>query len=166
MGYIHTELSLLSLPHGNLKSSNVLLGPDNDPLVVDYGLISIIDANHAINVLTGYKSPEALMTQTVSPKCDVYSLGVIILEIVTGKFPSQYHNKGKGGTDVVQWVKSAMLEERELELLDPEIAECTNSLSEMQKLLHIGALCTEYDPEIRIDIREAIRRIEEIQIER
>ncbi|GJS02868.1 pollen receptor-like kinase 3 [Tanacetum coccineum] len=165
MGYIHTELAMLSLPHGNLKSSNVLLGPDNEPLVVDYGLISIIDANHATSVLMGYKAPEAIQNQPVSPKCDVYSLGIIIFEILTGKFPSQYHNKGKGGTDVVQWVKSAMLEQREVALLDPEITESTNSIGEMQKLLHIGATCTESDPDYRLDIKEAVRRIEEIRVE-
>ncbi|XP_071731958.1 pollen receptor-like kinase 3 [Rutidosis leptorrhynchoides] len=166
MGYIHTELSMLDLPHGNLKSSNVLLRNDNEPLVVDYGLISIVDANHAASVLTGYKSPEALISRSVSPKCDVYSLGIIILEILTGKFPSQYHNKGIGGTDLVQWVKSAMLEHREIELLDPEIAGCaSSSLGQMQKLLHIGASCTESNPDDRLDIREAIRRIERIMVE-
>ncbi|KAI3786216.1 hypothetical protein L1987_45351 [Smallanthus sonchifolius] len=164
MGYIHRELGMLALPHGNLKSSNVLLGPNNEPLVVDYGLISVIDANHAANVLTGYKAPEVVQNHSVSPKCDVYCLGIIILEILTGKFPSQYRNKGKGGTDVVHWVKSAMSEQREAELLDPEITGCTNSLGEMQKLLQIGAECTESDPDDRIDIREAIRRIEEIRI--
>ncbi|XP_076886875.1 pollen receptor-like kinase 3 [Bidens hawaiensis] len=164
MGYIHRELATLALPHGNLKSSNVLLGPNNDPLVVDYGLISIMDANHAASVLTGFKAPEAVQNQSISPKCDVYSLGIMILEIVTGKFPSQYHNKGKGEADVVEWVKSAMLEQHEMELLDPEITGSTHSLGEMRKMLQIGAECTESDPDIRIDISEAIRRIEEINV--
>ncbi|KAL8230249.1 hypothetical protein R6Q57_000027 [Mikania cordata] len=162
LGYIHQELGMLALPHGNLKSSNVLLGPNNEPLLVDYGLISIMDANHAANVLAGYNAPEAVNKGSVTPKSDVYSLGIIILEILTGKFPCQYHNKGKGGTDVVHWVKSAILEQREEELLDPEIIGSTSSLGEMQKLLQIGADCTESDPDDRIDIREAITRIEEI----
>nr|XP_043616425.1 pollen receptor-like kinase 6 [Erigeron canadensis] len=171
MGYIHAELGMLALPHGNLKSSNVLLRHDNQPLVVDYGLISIIDAHHAPNVLTGYKAPETLIDEkhSVSPKCDVYSLGIIVLEILTGKFPSQYHTKGKGGTDVVQWVKSAIVEQREVELLDPEITtsvvgRSNNSIGEMQKLLHIGAACTESHPDSRIDIRQAVRRIKEIRV--
>ncbi|KAK1434254.1 hypothetical protein QVD17_11174 [Tagetes erecta] len=158
MGYIHTQLAMLPLPHGNLKSSNVLVGPNNNPLVVDYGLITLVDAasNH---LLTGYKAPD----HSVSPKCDVYCLGIMILEILTGKFPCQYLNKGKGGTDVVQWVKSAMSDQREVELLDPEITVGgTNSVGEMQKLLQIGAECTETDPDKRIDIREALTRIQAI----
>ncbi|KVI05822.1 pollen receptor-like kinase 3 [Cynara cardunculus var. scolymus] len=165
MSYIHTELATLALPHGNLKSSNVLIGPDNEPLVVDYGLISIIERNHAASVLMGYQAPEAVESRSISPKCDVYSLGVIVLEILTGKFPSQYHKNNKGGTDVVRWVKSAIEEKREVELLDPGISEHRSCIGEMQKLLHIGADCTESNPEKRVDIREAIRRIDEIRID-
>ncbi|KAK9066147.1 hypothetical protein SSX86_013468 [Deinandra increscens subsp. villosa] len=171
---IQGELGMLALPHGNLKSSNVLLGPDNEPLEVDYGLISIIDANHAANVLSGYKAPEAVRNQSaVSPKCDVYSLGIMILEIVTGKFPCEYHNKLRhwqwrrrgGSVDVVQWVKYAILEQIEVELLDLEITTSNySSLGEIQKLLHIGAECTESDPDNRIDIRETYRRIHVIRI--
>ena len=166
MSYIHTELAALALPHGNLKSSNVLLGPDNDPLVVDYGLISLVDGNHAASMLMGYQTPEAVESRLISPKCDVYSIGIIILEILTGKFPSQYRKNNKGGTDVVQWVKSAIQEQREVELLDPEISANMQCFGEMRKLLHVGADCTESNPNKRLDIREVIRRIEEIQVER
>ncbi|KAJ9568451.1 hypothetical protein OSB04_004417 [Centaurea solstitialis] len=165
MSYIHTKLAALALPHGNLKSSNVLLSPDNEPLVVDYGLISIIDGNHAASVLMGYQAPEAIESRSISPKCDVYSLGIVILEILTGKFPSQYHKNNKGGTDVVQWVRSAIQERREAELLDPGISANRHCIGEMLKLLHVGANCTESNPNKRLDIREAVRRIEEILVE-
>ena len=101
--------------------------------------------------------------QHVSPKCDVYCLGIVILEIITGKFPSQYLSNGKGGTDVVQWVKSAIEENRETELIDPEIAS-EASEREMQRLLQIAAECTESNPENRLDMKEAIRRIQEIKV--
>lgn len=102
----------------------------------------------------------------VSPKCDVYCLGILILEILTGKFPSQYLHNGKGGTDVVEWVISAISEGREAELFDPEIASSASSFTEMEKFLHIGAACTEANPELRLDMKEATRRIElEILIE-
>ncbi|KAI3727370.1 hypothetical protein L1987_67184 [Smallanthus sonchifolius] len=130
MGYIHLELGMLVLPHGNLKSSNVLLGPTNEPLVVDYSLISVIDANHAANVLTGYKAPEVVRNHSVSPKC---CLGIMILEILTS-------------------------------ISVPKQRERWDRCGEMQKLMQIGSECTESDPDDRIDIREAIRRIEEIRI--
>ncbi|XP_042485979.1 pollen receptor-like kinase 3 [Macadamia integrifolia] len=165
MGYLHSQLGSLELPHGNLKSSNVLLGQDYQPLLADYGYCSLVSPTQAAQAMFAYKTPESLQYRLVSTKCDVYCLGIIILEILTGKFPSQYLNHGKGGTDVVQWVQTAMLEKRETELFDPEIAGSRNSLGEMERLLHIGAACTEQSPEQRLDMKEAIRRIEEIHVE-
>ncbi|KAI4329063.1 hypothetical protein L6164_021367 [Bauhinia variegata] len=165
MRYLHTELASSDLPHGNLKSSNILLGPDYEPLLVDYGLSNMINSANLTQALFASKAPEAAHSGKVSPKCDVYCLGVVILEMLTGKFPSQYLNNGKGGTDVVQWVASAISERRETELLDPGIASSKNSLSQMRKLLHIGAACTASDPEQRLDTTEAVKRIEEVRTE-
>ncbi|XP_059644578.1 LOW QUALITY PROTEIN: pollen receptor-like kinase 3 [Cornus florida] len=165
LGYLHTELACFDLPHGNLKSSNVLIGSNYEPFLADYGFCALVNTNQAAQSLFAYKSPEAAKSRQVSPKCDVYCLGIVIFEILTGKFPSQYLNNGKGGIDVVQWVKTATSEGREAELFDPEIAHSTSSRGDMERLLHIGAACTEINPEQRLDVREAIRRIEEIGIE-
>ncbi|KAG5537989.1 hypothetical protein RHGRI_025176 [Rhododendron griersonianum] len=165
LGYLHTELASANLPHGNLKSSNVLLGPDFEPLVVDYGFSPLVNNAQAVQALLAYKSPEATQTHETSPKCDVYCLGIIILEILTGKFPSQYLNHGKGGIDIVDWVRAAISEERGAELFDPEIINSRNSLGEMEKLLRIGAACTESNPDQRPEITEAIRWIEDVHVE-
>ncbi|KAF8401115.1 hypothetical protein HHK36_014419 [Tetracentron sinense] len=164
MDYLHAELASSDLPHGNLKSGNVLLGSNYEPLLVDYGFSPLVTPIQATQTMFAYKSPEYAQFQRVSPKCDVYCLGIIILEILTGKFPSQYLNNGNGGTDVVQWVLSAISDKRESELFDPEIADFTNSLGEMERLLYIGAACTDSNPEKQLDMREATRRIEEIQV--
>ncbi|KAH7565625.1 hypothetical protein JRO89_XS09G0236300 [Xanthoceras sorbifolium] len=163
LGYLHTELAHLDLPHGNLKSSNIMLGPENEPLVSEYGFGPLISSASQAKALFAYKAPEAHQTGKASPKCDVYCLGIVILEILTGKYPSQYLSNTKGGVDVVQWVPSALSEGRLAELLDPEIASSTNSLGEMEQLLHIGIACTETNPEVRLDMTEAVRRILEIQ---
>ncbi|GAB4850022.1 hypothetical protein Ancab_029320 [Ancistrocladus abbreviatus] len=167
MNYLHNELSSYDLPHGNLKSSNILISQENEPLVAEYGFSSLINTSNLNQVLFAYKSPEAMQNQTVSHKSDVYCLGIIILEILTGKFPSQYlisSNKG-GGIDVVQWVVSAIAENREAELLDPEIASSdNNNKDEMVKLLRIGVACTEANPDVRLDLKEVVRRVEEIHV--
>ncbi|XP_027337336.1 pollen receptor-like kinase 3 [Abrus precatorius] len=162
MRYLLTNFASSDLPHGNLKSSNILLGPDYDPLLVDYGFSHMANPSSVAQTLFAYKAPEAAQGQ-ISPSCDVYCLGVVILEILTGKYPSQYLSNGKGGTDVVQWVATAISEGREAELLDPEIASSRNSLGEMVQLLHIGAACTQSNPQERLDMVEGIRRIEEIK---
>ncbi|PIN11269.1 Serine/threonine protein kinase [Handroanthus impetiginosus] len=164
MGFLHTEFANYELPHGNLKSSNILLSPNYEPLLTDYALYSLISNTHSVQALFAYKCPEAVLYQQLSPKSDVYCLGIVILEIMTGKFPTQYLNNQKGGTDVVQWVRQAISEGRVAELIDPEIANTTSSLEQMEKMLHIGATCTESDHEKRIEMREAIRNIEEVQV--
>lgn len=165
LSYLHDQLASSELPHGNLKSSNVLLGPNNEPLLADYGFKQLLNTSNALQALFACKAPEAAQYGMVSPKCDVYCLGILILEILMGKFPSQYLHNGKGGTDVVEWVTSAIAERREVELLDPEIASSTDSINEMEKLLHIGAACTEANPELRLDMEGAARRIEEVRVE-
>lgn len=148
------------MPHGNLKSSNVLVASNYEPLLVDFGLNSLTSNNQT--QLFAYKSPEISQGHKVSPKCDVYCLGVIILETITGKFPTQYLNHGSGGIDVVEWVRNAVLEGREAELLDPEIVGDNSAVGQMQRLLQIGVACSESNPDQRLDIRKATRQIEEI----
>ncbi|KAL3535503.1 hypothetical protein ACH5RR_003964 [Cinchona calisaya] len=164
MGFLHSEFASYELPHGNLKSCNILLSSDYEPLLTDYAFFPLISNTQTAQSLFAYKSPEAILYQQLSPKSDVYCLGIIILEILTGKFPSQYLNNQKGGTDLVHWVRSAIAEKRETELIDPEIANASSSLPQMEKLLHIAAACTESEPQKRIEMREAITRIEEVQV--
>ncbi|KZV15105.1 receptor-like protein kinase 3 [Dorcoceras hygrometricum] len=161
LGFLHTEFAHQELPHGNLKSSNILLSSSYEPLLTDYGLHSLISNTQSVQALVAYKSPEALMYQQVSPKSDVYCLGIVILEIMTGKFPSQYNPKG--GTDVVQWVNQAISEDRIRELIDPEIGSSSSSVDQMEKMLYIAAACSENDHSKRIEMREAVRNIGEVQ---
>lgn len=162
--FLYTEFSTYELPHGNLKSSNILLSDDYEPLLSEYAFHPLINPNVAVQSMFAYKTPDYIQYQKVSQKTDVYCLGIIILEIITGKFPSQYHSNGKGGTDVVQWVLTAISERREEELIDPELRNNTSSLNQMLQLLQIGAACTESNPDQRLNMKEAIRRIEEVQV--
>lgn len=163
MGFLYTEFSSLDLPHGNLKSSNILLEGEYVPLLTDYAFHPLTNMAQASQTMFAFRAPECLKdNQNVSVKCDVYCLGIVILETMTGKFPTQYLSNGKGGTDVVLWVKSAIEEKRESEVIDPEIAN-EASEKEMGRLLHIAIECTESDPEKRLDMKEAVRRIQEIK---
>ncbi|XP_071715316.1 pollen receptor-like kinase 3 [Rutidosis leptorrhynchoides] len=168
MGFLHKEFASYPLPHGNLKSSNVLIGSDYEPLLSDYALHPLLNNTPTLQCMFAFKSPEATVinNQIVSQKSDVYCLGIVILEIITGKYPSQYFNNQKGGTDVVQWVRSALAENRQRELIDPEISSSSSSesIGQMEKLLHIGASCTESEPDERLDLKEAIKRIQEVSI--
>jgi serine/threonine protein kinase len=81
---IHSEGSS-KLIHGNIKSPNILLNQDLTPFVSDYGLSSLI--NPPINpsrVVAGYRPPEIIETRKFTQKSDIYSFGVLLMEILTG----------------------------------------------------------------------------------
>lgn len=166
MSFLQAEFESYDLVHGNLKSSNVLLDQNYEPLLSDYAFQPLMHDNNAAQTMFAYKTPDYIQYQQVSHKTDVYCLGIIILEILTGKFPSQYLSNGKGGIDVVEWVLTAIQENRERELLDPEIAAVSTdaSVNQMLQLLEIGAACSESDPQQRLDMKEAIRRIGQVQV--
>lgn len=161
LSFIYSEFAAYELPHGNLKSSNVILTDNYEPLLSDYAMQPLANPNNVAQSLFAYKTPEYIQDQQISPKSDVYCLGIIILEILTGKFPSQYLSNGKGGIDIIHWVQTLISENNEEELIDPEISSDENSLGQMLQLLKIGVACIESNPEKRLGMKEAIRRIEE-----
>ncbi|CAO2823134.1 unnamed protein product [Amaranthus hypochondriacus] len=160
--YLYAELSDYDLPHGNLKASNIFLSNNFEPLLSDYGFFKMVSPTQAAQGMFSYKAPETVENQQVSSKGDVFCLGIVILEVLTGKFPSQYLNGGKGGTNVIQWVQSAIEDEKESEFLDPEIASSTNSVEAMVQLLRLGSSCTETDPSKRPSMENVIKTIEEM----
>ncbi|KFK33835.1 hypothetical protein AALP_AA5G066100 [Arabis alpina] len=164
MMFLHEEFGSYELPHGNLKSSNVLLSETYEPLISDYAFLPLLQPSNASQALFAFKSPEFAKSQQVSPKSDVYCLGIILLEVMTGKFPSQYLNNGKGGTDIVEWVQTSIAQKKEEELIDPEIASNTDSMKQMVELLRIGAACIASNPDERENMKETVRRIEQIKI--
>ncbi|KAL1205526.1 Pollen receptor-like kinase 3 [Cardamine amara subsp. amara] len=164
MDFLHEEFASYDLPHGNLKSSNVLLSETYEPLISDYAFLPLLQPNNASQALFAFKSPEFVQNQQVSPKSDVYCLGIILLEVMTGKFPSQYLNNGKGGTDIVEWVQSSIAQHKEEELIDPEISSNTDSVKQMVELLQIGADCIASNPDERQNMKETVRRIEQVTL--
>lgn len=163
LAYLHNQLLSSDLPHGNLKSSNILLAYDLTPLVADFGYSPLVIPTHAATAMFAYNSPESLQYQHISPKSDVYCFGIVLLEVLSGKYPSQYNNGGKGGTDLVQWAATVVEEGREAELFDPEMgATAEPAVGTMRRLLHLGCSCVEPNPEQRPEMREVARRIEEV----
>jgi serine/threonine protein kinase len=128
MVYLHSSLSSIELPHGNLKSGNILLAPDFQPLIADFGFCPLISPSTAQQTMLAFQSPEhMLLNQPVSRKSDVYCFGIVLLELLSGKFPSQYLKHDKGGTDLIVWANNAISEARESEFFDPSILEKSKS---------------------------------------
>ncbi|OMO61930.1 hypothetical protein CCACVL1_23150 [Corchorus capsularis] len=166
LAYLHRELPSLAVPHGHLKSSNVLLDNNFEPLLTDYGLVPLINKEHAQQFMVAYKSPEFTQYNRTTRKTDVWSLGIMILELLTGKFPVNYLRQGKGGSgnaDLATWVNSVVREEWTGEVFDKDMKATMNGEGEMLKLLKIGMCCCETNIERRWDLKEAVDKIQELK---
>lgn len=162
--YIYKELPSLIAPHGHLKSSNILLSQNSEPLLTDYGLIPVINQESSQEFMVAYKSPEYKQLGRITKKTDVWGFGILILEILTGKFPTNFVQKGKGNEeDLATWVNSVFTGEFSTEVFDKEMEAAKNSAGEIVKLLKIGLACCESDVEKRVDLKEAIEKIEELK---
>ncbi|MBA0719105.1 hypothetical protein Golax_006811 [Gossypium laxum] len=171
LAYLHKELPSLIVPHGHLKSSNVLLNETCEPLLTDYGLIPIINQESAKKLMVAYKSPEYAQQGKITRKSDVWALGILILELLTGMFPGNF--KGKESDhhqeeDLANWVKSVVGDQerpsKDMEVFDKEMGTINDSDGElMQDLLKIGLSCCEEDVEKRLDLKDAVGRIEELK---
>ncbi|XP_038696852.1 pollen receptor-like kinase 1 [Tripterygium wilfordii] len=164
--YLYKELPSVIAAHGHLKSSNVLLNNSFEPQLTDYGLIPMINQETARELLAAYKSPEYSQYGRVTKKTDVWSLGMLILEILTGKFPSNFLQQGKGSDqeDLATWVTSVVGDQEPTsEVFDRDLVASKAGEGEMIKLLKIALACCEGDVERRLDLKEAMERIEEIK---
>ncbi|KAG5382600.1 hypothetical protein IGI04_034070 [Brassica rapa subsp. trilocularis] len=165
--YLHKNLPSLMAPHGHLKSSNVLLSENFEPLLTDYGLIPMINAESAQELMVAYKSPEYLKQSRVTKKTDVWGFGVLILEILTGKLPESFPQSDKESEeDITSWVKSIFKGEWTQELFDQEMGKTNNCEGDILKLLRIGLSCSEVDVEKRLDIKEVVEKLEDLMKER
>ncbi|XP_055823931.1 pollen receptor-like kinase 4 [Solanum dulcamara] len=166
--YLYNELPSLTSPHGHLKSSNVLLTENFEAVLTDYALLPVVNAEHAHEHMISYKAPELKQSGKINRKTDVWTLGMLILEILTGKFPSNLLGKGtQDSDDLASWVNYVLEKESssssEEEVFDKEMKGTKDCESEMMKLLKIGLSCCEVDVEKRWDIKEAVERIEQVK---
>ncbi|KAA8541517.1 hypothetical protein F0562_022669 [Nyssa sinensis] len=162
LAYLHTELPSLTLPHGHLKSSNVLLDESLEPLLMDYALIPVVNPEHAHHIMVAYKSPEySQHGRSISmKKTDVWTLGILILEVLTGKFPTNYLTQSSSN----DWVNSIIRDQENSQLLfDKEIGATWTSKGEMLKLFKIGIACCEEDMEKRCDLKEIVEKIQDLK---
>ncbi|KAK0584765.1 hypothetical protein LWI29_018319 [Acer saccharum] len=164
LNYLHTQENMI---HGNLTSSNILLDEQTSPHISDFGLSRLMTAAANINVIAtagtlGYRAPELSKLKNANTKTDVYSLGVIILELLTGKSPGEPTN----GMDLPQWVASIVKEEWTNEVFDLELMRDTPTIGdELLNTLKLALHCVDPSPAARPEVVQVLQQLEEIRPE-
>ncbi|XP_057419253.1 probable inactive receptor kinase At5g67200 [Lotus japonicus] len=147
LAYIHQASSLI---HGNLKSSNVLLGADFEACVTDYCLSFLADPSFTEDANSAaYKAPEARKSsQRATTKSDVYAFGVLLLELLTGKHSSQHPFLEPA--DLQDWVRA---------MRDDDGSEDNR----LEMLTEVASICSATSPEQRPAMWQVLKMIQGIK---
>uniref|UniRef100_A0A0E0NRT2 Protein kinase domain-containing protein n=1 Tax=Oryza rufipogon TaxID=4529 RepID=A0A0E0NRT2_ORYRU len=161
-GVAHIHSTGPTASHGNIKSSNVLLTKNYEARVSDHGLPTLVGPSFSPTRVSGYRAPEVTDIRRVSQKADVYSFGVLLLELLTGKAPT-HAVVNEEGLDLPRWVQSVVREEWTAEVFDQELLRYQNVEEEMVQLLQLAIDCSAQHPDRRPSMSEVAARIDEIR---
>ncbi|XVF89090.1 hypothetical protein PTKIN_Ptkin19aG0102700 [Pterospermum kingtungense] len=162
LAFIHSY-NKAKIFHGHLTTSNIIVDRQGNACISDCGLHQVLHAPSLSN--DDYKAPELTLNngedgslvRKYTQKCDVYSFGVMLLEILTGKMVS-----GESGMSLVKWVQSVDKEEWAWELFDFEMLGDKEMEEEMVELMQVALLCVATLPKDRPKMSMVEKMIEDI----
>lgn len=165
--YLHRSLPFFHRPpHGNLKSSNIIVlfssSPNGKhhghvvPKLTDHGYHPLLLPHHAHRLAAG-KCPEVRGKRRLSSRADVYCLGLVLLEVVTGKVPVD-----EADGDLAEWARLALSHEWSTDILDAEIAGERGLHGDMLRLTEVALLCAAVEPDRRPKMPDVVRMIDAI----
>ena len=156
--------------HRDMKSSNVLLDENFEARVSDFGmarLVNALDTHLSVSTLAGtpgYVPPEYYQSFRCTTKGDVYSYGVVLLELLSGKRPIDSSEFGDDN-NLVGWAKQLQREKRSNEILDPELMTQKSGEAELFQYLNIAFECLDDRPFRRPTMIQVMAMFKELQVD-
>ncbi|XP_051194872.1 PTI1-like tyrosine-protein kinase At3g15890 isoform X2 [Lolium perenne] len=158
IAYLHHH-AIPHIIHRDVKASNVLLDANFQARVADFGFAKLIPdgATHVttkVKGTLGYLAPEYAMLGKAKESCDVYSFGVLLLELASGKRPVEKINPTTKLT-ITEWALPFARDKKFKEMADPKLSDSFDE-AEVKRMVVIGLACTQKTPERRPIMSEVV----------
>ncbi|CAN0923449.1 Receptor-like kinase TMK3 [Linum grandiflorum] len=160
MEYLHS-MARETFIHRDLKSSNILLGDDFRAKVSDFGLVKLAQ-NGQVSVATklagtfGYLAPEYAVTGKITTKSDVFSYGVVLMELLTG-LTALNDNRAEECRYLPDWFRHIRSDRGKIvDAIDPSLEKTEETIESVAIVVELAGHCTAREPSQRPDMSHVV----------
>nr|DAD19014.1 TPA_asm: hypothetical protein HUJ06_020477 [Nelumbo nucifera] len=162
LAYLHEGLEP-KVVHRDVKSSNILLDRQWNPKVSDFGLAKLLCSERTyvttrVMGTFGYVAPEYACTGMLNERSDVYSFGILMMEIISGRSPVDY-SRPPGEVNLVDWLKAMVGDRKSEQVVDPKLPEMPPSKA-LKRVLLVALRCVDPDAKKRPKMGHVIHMLE------